>query len=115
MPAGLGSQFVEATIALAGQQNAGNWTAVFTPQVIGIQLPNFECYHIVVDGGPAGSKFTVTIGTRLYSSVTPGFDTEWDPSQTMKLESGDTVYFYWNSGTGTAPTVYMYFQESELI
>lgn len=114
MPAAIGEANLAATLAPNGQPNAGNWTANFTPSVIGIPLPAFECYHIVVDGGPPGSTFVVYVNNRKYDSVFPGYSTSWDPHQTMKLGKGDTVSFQWNTGAGTsAPDVWMYFQEPE--
>lgn len=115
MPLSLGEAGpITATKPLSGT-NAGNWTAIFDPRTIGITLSTFECYRIVVDGGPVGSKFNVYIGTKKYDSVYPGYDTSWDPNHTMKLVQGNTVYFYWNNGSGTAPEVTMYFQETEVI
>lgn len=116
MPALLGAtQEVEAVLGAAGTQNAGNWTATFGPQVLGVSLATFECFRIAVKGGPPGSSLTVYIGTSFWDSTTPGNDTAWDPNQTMKLQQGQTVYFYWNSATATVPTVTMWLQESSAL
>ena len=113
MTASLGHEFVEATIAADGQPNAGNWVATFSQSDINIGLTNFQCYRIVITGGPPGSSFTVTVSGNLYDSVFPGDTNSWDPNQPMELTNGDTVTFAWNTGTGmTGPTVWMYFQEA---
>lgn len=114
MTAALGYASTDAIIALPGQMNAGMWTATFSSADIGISLPEFECYHIVIKGGPPGSTFDVYVGNRLYDSVTPGDTNSWDPNNPMKLQAGDSVYFYWNSSTpNITPMVAMYFQEPE--
>lgn len=116
MPQQLGQADVTATIGTTLGSNPGNWTATFTPQVIGVSESTFECYRIVIKGGPAGSTFDIYVGTNLYDSVSPGDTNSWDPNQTMKLIQGNTVEFRWNTGTGTSgPQVWMYFQESELL
>lgn len=92
---------------------AGNYTVAVTPQNIGVNLPSFECYHIVLDG-PIGSSLEIYVGANWYDSVNAGWQNSWDPAQTMKLQLGQTIYFYWNvGGTMTPiPSVNMYFQES---
>lgn len=112
MPAPLGSSDKEGVIAPAGAINAGNWTVSMLQSDIGISLANFECYRIVISGGPPGSTFQVYIGNKLYDSVYPGDSNSWDPNNPMKLQSGDSVYFYWNSSSANyPPMVVMYFQE----
>lgn len=117
MPAPLGHEYVQAVIPTAGMANSGNWTATFTQSDINIGLAQFECYHIVIKGGPSGSTFDVVINdTNLYDSVQPGDTNSWDPNNPMKLSNGDTVSFRWNTGTGTTgPTVWMYFQEASAL
>lgn len=116
MTAPLGYADKEGTIAMAGQLNAGNWTVGFTSADIGISLPRFECYRIVIKGGPPGSTFDIYIGNRLYDSVAPGDTNSWDPNNPMKLQAGDSVYFYWNSSAANFPPfVAMYFQEPEVL
>jgi hypothetical protein len=112
----LGQANVEAVLGSTGSQNPGLWTATFTPQLIGVSLSQFECYRIIISGGPAGSTFHIWIGgARLYSTVFPGNDTEWDPNNPMLLVQGDTVEFRWNSSAGTAPDVWMYFRERAVL
>lgn len=92
-------------------RNAGNYTVVFDPPTLAINSTTFECYHIVISG-PPGSSFTIYIGSNFYDNVALGDQNSWDPSQTMKLQQGQTIYFFWNTGTGIAPQVTMWFQEA---
>lgn len=106
----LGSADATGVISPAGQLNAGHWTVTFDPATIGISAPLFDCYHIVIQG-PAGSSFQIFIGSRFYDNVSPGDTNSWDPNQPMHLQQGDHVYYYWNTGSGSAPRVTMWFQE----
>lgn len=116
MPRGLGDADLVAVIGGPMGSNAGNWTATFSPQVIGISNATYECYRIVIKGGPPGSTFDIYLGNRLYDSVSPGDTNSWDPNQTMKLVQGDSVEFRWRTGVGTVgPEVWLYFQETELL
>ena len=115
MSGGLGSANVTAVIPGSTQLNAGNWTATFQASDIPISLPTYECYHIVISGGPPGSIFHIYVDNNLYDAVSPGDTNSWDPHQTMKLQNGNTISYQWNSGAGTAPVVWMYFQESAVL
>ena len=110
MPAGLGPAMATGALDKTGF-NPGNWTVVFDPPTIGISAATFECYHIVITG-PAGSSFSIYIGPQFWDNVQRGDTNSWDPNQAMKLQSGQTVYFYWNTGAAPAPQVTMWFQES---
>lgn len=96
--------------------NSGNWACVFSPADIAVNLTAFECYRIVINGGPPGSTFQVYVNNKLYDSVFPGDVNSWDPNNSMKLANGDSVSFFWNSSTGTTgPTVVLYFQQAEVL
>lgn len=112
MPKLLGPAEASGVIAPAGSLNAGKWTVTFDPHTLGISLPRFECYHIAIKNGPPGSTFTMYVGTNLWDSVAPGDVNSWDPNQTLKLQQGQTLFFYWNTGTGTAPDVTLWLQEA---
>lgn len=111
MPETLGQANVTATLGGAGSSNPGKWLAVFDSNAIGVSLPEFECYHMIIDAGPAGSTARITLGVRLWDTVFPGNDTSWDPNQPLPLVQGDTVTFSWNSAATPAPDVWMYFRE----
>lgn len=110
MPERLGQTFKSASIAPTGHPNAGNWVAEFQASDIPISEPKFQCYRIVVDGGPIGGKFTIYQNNNNYDSVFPGWDTSWDPNNPMKLANGDTIKFWWNTSSGAAATVWLYFE-----
>lgn len=111
MPDRLAPSFKDATIAPSGHTNAGKWICEFHPADIPISEPKFQCYRIVIVGGPLGSTFTVYQNNSTYDSVFPGWTTSWDPNNPMKLENGDTVKFWWDTGSGTAATVWLYFEK----
>lgn len=113
MSLGLGNAVGDGKISPPETFNAGNWTVTFDPPALGVSIALFECYHIVIQG-PPGSAFQIFIGNRFYDNVTPGDVNSWDPNQPMKLQQGDTVFFYWNTNALPAPTVTMYFQEVNL-
>lgn len=103
---------VDAVLDTTGR-NTGNYTVTFDNTVLSINSERYECYHIVIDG-PVGSQFDVYIGNDWYDSVAQGWKNSWDPAQTMKLQKGQNIYFFWNVGpTKTpVPVVTMYFQEA---
>lgn len=112
MPALGDSGLVEGVIDPNNLYVPGAYTVKVGPQQAGVAagVGDFECYHIAIQG-PAGSSFQIYIGDKFYDFVENGDINSWDPSQPMKLISGNTVYFYWNVSTGTPiPTVTMYFQ-----
>ena len=112
MTAALGQASATATTGIYNPYVSGGYVIKFDPPTIGISIGNFECYHIVISG-PAGSSFQIYIGDKFYDFVENGDINSWDPSQTMKLVYGNTVFFYWSVGTGTPiPTATMYFQEA---
>lgn len=116
MAGNLGQANVTAEIGGPHSANPGNWLGVVTQQDIGIGLPEFECYRIVIDGGPPGSTFTIMIGARKWDSVYPGNDTSWDPNQPMPLIQSDKINFLWNTGAGdSAPDIWMYFRERAVL
>jgi hypothetical protein len=104
---------VEGVLDTTGN-NKGNYTVTFDQTVLSMNVSLFECYHIVIDG-PVGSSFDIYIGANWYDSVLVGWKNSWDPSQTMKLQLGQNIYFYWNVGpdqSAVPPNVTMYFQEA---
>lgn len=111
MPESLGRTFKEASLAPTGHPNAGKWICEFSSSDIGISEPRFQCFHVNVQGGPVGSTFTWGYGNNPWDTVFPGWDTSWDPNNAMKLGNGDTIFFWWNTNSGTAATVWLYFEK----
>lgn len=84
-------------------RNGGNLTNALTGSFIGINVPVFECYHMVVTNVPVGSMAQIYVNTNLYSFTFPFQGSEWDPSQPMSLRPGDEIDFLWNTAApGTA-------------
>lgn len=102
----LGSTFKQA------QLSGGVWECVFNAADLGITLPSYECYRIVISNGPAGSTFNIYLNNQLWDSVFPGDNNSWDPNNQMPLGQGDNLTFVWNLGSGTGPYVWLYFQET---
>lgn len=112
MGASLGAtEPVPAAIDTSKGINAGNWTAVVTPQIFGISLPEFEVYRIAIDGGPPGSTLIVYIGNSHWDTAFPGNDTAWDPNQPMPVQQGQTVHLYWRSNAAPMPTATLWMRE----
>lgn len=117
MPALGESDLVDGKLDPSNLYVPGAYTVKMGPQQMGVAngVGEFECYHIAIQG-PAGSSFQIYIGNKFYDFVVNGDINSWDPSQPMKLVSGNTVYFYWNVSSGTpVPAVTMYFQTARPI
>lgn len=91
-------------------RNTGNWTAVLGPSNIAINHNYFELYHLAIQGGPAGSILTIYLDNAFYDTTPNAMVNSWDPNQPLIMQPGDTLYFYWNKATGTAPLVTAYFR-----
>lgn len=82
------------------------WSVVFDPATL--ELPaEFDVYHISLNG-PAPSTAQWFIDTTFYSNIARGDINDWDPSQVAFIRSGQTLYFYWDSGTAPAPVVTLF-------
>lgn len=86
----------------------GGWAIEFGPNL----LPHVDCevYHIAIQG-PTASTFQVWISSTFYDNVARGDINSWDPSQPMFVRQGDTVFFYWDTGSGSAPKVTIFLRE----
>lgn len=110
----LGVRSVTAKLNSDPTNNPGNWTAVMGPGQIGINQNYFELYHLALKNGPAGSVMTWNVDNSFYDITSHGDLNSWDPNQALELTPGQTLYFYWNVGTGVAPTVTAYFRYDTL-
>jgi len=93
-------------------RNTGNLTNALTGSFIGINVPEFECYHMTVTNVPSGGQATIYRNSSLYSFVYPFIGSEWDPSQPMLLRPGDEIDFLWNivSSSTQKPIVTAFFR-----
>jgi hypothetical protein len=104
---GLGNRPGVGSLTADNEFNPDNWSVVFTPQDINVNLPEYEVYHMMING-PAGSSFTVWVDNYQWDNVQVGSINSWDPTQPLLANSGNTLYFRWNTGAGTAPTVTLF-------
>lgn len=88
---------------------AGNWTVAFEPRDLNIQI-GFEVYHISLQG-PLNSRLRVYLDTTFYSNVLRGDINDWDPNQPLYVRPGQTIFFYWDTNTGSAPQVTIFCRE----
>lgn len=109
MPSYLGSRVKQGVADKNNPLGAGNWTVTFTPT--DLAQVHAQCHHIAI-AGPAGSSFQVFLDTTFYDYVARGDINSWDPSQTMPIVPGQTMYFYWNSAATPAPSVTIYLQQT---
>jgi hypothetical protein len=87
-------------------RNTGNYTAYFSTQVLGCNVPQFEIYHALVTDVPGLATATIYLNVQQWSFTAPGFGgSEWDPEQPLYVRPGDEVFFFWSTGTGTPPDV----------
>lgn len=84
---------------------AGAWTVTFTPETMSIP-EDYEIRHIALHG--PGGTFEVWIDDAFYSAAIRGDLNEYDPKNAMPIRRGQTIYFYWDIATGTAPEVLVY-------
>lgn len=80
---------------------AGGWTVTFDPGTLSLPV-EFEVWHISISG-PTASSMRVYIDTVFFSNVARGDINDWDPSQVLRVQAGQTLYFHWNTATGSAP------------
>jgi len=82
---------------------ASAYTVAFTPAVMSIPT-DYEVYHAAILG-PAGSTVRWYVDTNFYSHVARGDINDWDPSQSLYVRPGQSMYFYWSVGAGPVPFV----------
>lgn len=95
--------------------NAGNYTATFDAQVMGIQVPVFEMYHLYLTApvlATGQTTATVMINRGYWDVTLIGQANSWDPSQPPLLGPGDDVFILFNVPTSnrTVPTAYAWFR-----
>lgn len=91
---------------------AGGWTIAWRPD----KLPNVPAlaYHAAVQG-PAGSRFQVWIDTTFYGNVKRGDIADWDPFQPMFIRPGSTVFYHFNTATGSPPKATLFLREPPVV
>lgn len=86
--------------------NKGNWTVVFAPEDLNVNIPYFEVYKVIIHGA-AGSTMNWYIDNNIWETTVAADDNAWDPAQPLLLLPGKYMYFYWSDPTtdNTPPTV----------
>lgn len=77
--------------------NAGNWTVTFDPNLLNVNVPQFECWKIVVKGAAATATFDVFVNGAQFDISVYAKQNSWDPVQPMILRPGDILYFYYST------------------
>jgi hypothetical protein len=106
---GLGSRPSTAVADQTGL-NPGNYTNAFTPALVNVNVPNFEIYHMVVNGVPGGAQATIYLNNRFYGFCFPNVGAEWNPAQPIYMNPSDELDFCWNivaSGPAPMATIYL--------
>jgi hypothetical protein len=87
--------------------NTGNWTVTFDPNLLNANIPEFECWKIVVKGAAATATFDVFVNGNQWDISVYAKQNSWDPVQPMILRPGDTLYFYYStaSSDGNQPNI----------
>lgn len=87
--------------------NTGNWTILFDPSQVLISWTQYEIYKMVVTINSAAGvvPFQVWNGPHPYSGFQTASNAEWSDYQPMIVDSGETVYFYFQevSSDNTPP------------
>lgn len=108
----LGPRRVVAKADTTGN-NAGNYTAVFDPNTVNINYTLWEVYKMVVTIPTADGigGWQIFIGINQYEGYQSSGNATWSDPQPMVVDSGETVYFYFNIPTSkSAPTVILWTQ-----
>jgi hypothetical protein len=88
----LGSRGPVTGAADTTTKNTGNWTIAFTPDIINVNVPQFEVYKMVVKGANA-TTFNVYVDNYLWDVGIYGALNSWDPTQPLILRPGQSLFF----------------------
>jgi hypothetical protein len=82
--------------------NTGNWTAQIPSTPLVGFLTMFEMYKVTIDG-PVGFGLSVYVDNKKWSHTSQGWQNEWDPSQPLLMNAGQTLYFYFAAPIANLP------------
>ena len=109
----LGPRRLTASADTTGN-NSGNYTCVFTPEIMSVKWTQWEVYKMVVNNPLANgvSQWTIRIGIHQYEGFQSQGVATWSDHQPMPVDAGENLYFYFNIpvSTGAAPTVTLWIQ-----
>jgi|ERR1700683_2117687 hypothetical protein len=100
----LGSRGPVTGAADTTTKNPGNWTIAFTPDIINVNVPQFEIYKMIVKGAQS-TTFSVYVDNFLWDVGVYGTLNSWDPVQPLIMRPGQGLYFAYSDPTsdGTPP------------
>jgi hypothetical protein len=75
--------------------NPGNWTIAFSPDIINVNVTQFEIYKIIVNGAP-NTTFKVYVDAAQWDSALYGQSNSWDPQQPLIMRPGQFLYFMYS-------------------
>ena len=76
-------------------RNPGNWTIQFTPDIIAVNVSQFEIYKMVVKGAQS-TTFSVYVDLFQWDVGIYGTLNSWDPVQPLIMRPGQTLYFQYS-------------------
>ena len=92
----------------------GFWAVTFDQAAFAVATGKFEIYHVALKG-PLGSRVQWFIDRTFYDITNHGDVNSWDPNEPCIVLAGETVYFYWDTGAGTAPVVTVWMRQPPLL
>lgn len=75
--------------------NPGNWTIAFTPNIMNVNIAQFQVYKMVVKGA-AGTTFQVYVDAKQWDVGIYGALNSWDPTQPLVMRPGETLFFMYS-------------------
>lgn len=88
----------------------GKWAVTFAPADFALGANYFEVYHIAIKG-PAGSSMQMFSDRTFYDATSNGELNSWDPQHVLRMNGGQTLYMYYDSGAVPAPQVTIWLQQ----
>ncbi len=107
----LGSRLAAGLADPNNPRGAGFWTVEFRPQ--DLPVDDFEVYHIALQG-PGGNVW-VYLDTTFYSAAARGDINEYDPNSPMYVRKGQSIFFYWSTAEGNAPTITLFCRTPDVL
>lgn len=112
----LGNRIGVVAIDNSGNNPYGNgmWAATFDARTFAVSANSFEIYHMALTG-PAGSSLQVWVDRLFYDATSSGDLNSWDPNKNLRMQGGQTLYFYWSLGSSPTPTVTVWLQDAAIL
>lgn len=98
----LGTRMKQAVTNLPNPLGTGFYTIEFAPSDFQIRARTFVIKHISIRG-PSGSSLELWIDNTFRDATPRGDLNSWDPAQPLPMKPGQSMFIYWNVGTGTRP------------